>query len=466
MDHFYDGQLKRYIGQFIRMLSNFSYKDGKGNIIRVPVRYGDMNRQVASILNKNSENVMPSAPFIACYVKDLQYDRNRVQDPSFVGKIHIRERAFNEETGEYYINKQGSNYTVERLMPTPYLADFAADIWSTNTDQKFQIWEQIAVLFNPSLELQTTDNYIDWTSLSTVTLKSQIFTSRNIPQGVEQNIDILTMIFETPIWITPPAKVKRLGIITKIIANIFSNVPGTIASDFDLTDAVLSNIGDDQGSVIVTPGNFDLLVINNVASLIYNNASNQSLVELNVPSNRASWYNILDLYPGQFRAGLSTLRLNKDNDTEIVAYISIDPLDDNRMLLNFDPATLPSNTIISGRGTVDAIVNPENYNPKIKVAGTRYLILEDINVNPKYGTLGYIGPQAWKNLDSSDFQAHANDIVEWDGSTWNILFNSLTETAVTYITNSYTGVQYKWIEGSWTKSFEGIYDKQLWRLVL
>lgn len=466
MEHFYDGQLKRYLGQFIRMLSNFSYKDARGVITRVPVRYGDMNRQVASIINKNSENVIASAPFIACYFKDLQYDRARVQDPSFVGKIHIRERAYDEETGQYLINQQGANYTVERLMPTPYLADFNADLWTTNADQKFQLWEQIAVLFNPSLELQTTDNYIDWTSLSTVTLKAQTFSSRNVPQGLEQDIDIMTMTFETPIWITPPAKVKRLGIITKIISNIFTTVPGTISSEFDLTDAILTNIGDSQDSVIVTPGDYDLLVINNTASLIHNNVITQSIVELNVPSDKANWYTILDLYPGRFRAGLSTLRLMKENGDEIVAYISIDPLDDNKMLLNFDSDTLPENTIIDGRGTVDAIINPETYNPKVKVAGTRYLILEDININDKFGTFGYTGPQAWKNADTSDFQAHANDIVEWDGSQWNIVFDSTSSTDVVYITNSYTGVQYKWLDESWAKSFEGVYDKKLWRLVL
>jgi len=121
---------------------------------------------------------------MACYIKDLQFDRMRLQDPTFISKINIRERAVSDD-GSTYLNTQGSNYTVERIMPTPYLADFAVDIWTTNTDQKLQIWEQLVVLFNPSLELQTTDNYIDWTSISVLTLKSQTWSSRTIPQGVE-----------------------------------------------------------------------------------------------------------------------------------------------------------------------------------------------------------------------------------------------------------------------------------------
>ena len=99
-DHFYDGQVKRYLTQFMRIMSNFSYKDAKGQLVRVPVRYGDMNRQVASILNKNSENTIPNAPFISCYIKDLQYDRSRIQDPTFVSKFNVRERAFDNNGNE------------------------------------------------------------------------------------------------------------------------------------------------------------------------------------------------------------------------------------------------------------------------------------------------------------------------------------------------------------------------------
>jgi hypothetical protein len=137
------------------------------------------------------------------------------------------------------------------------------------------------------------------------------------------------------------------------------------------------------------------------------------------------------------------------------------------MQLVIDQDTVPSNTIIAGRGTVDAIINPETFKPPANMAaGMRYLILEDINVNEGYNQLGYDGPDAWKNSDNSDFQAHANDIIEWDGSSWSIVFDSQLTSEVVYITNSYTGTQYKWEQGSWSKTYEGVYDKALWRLVL
>jgi hypothetical protein len=464
MDWFYDGQIKRYLTQYMRVMSNFSYKNSSGKITQIPVVYGDPNRQAASILRKNSENTVPSAPFIACYIKGIEYEQSRLQDPTFVSKVNIRERAIDDTTGEY-LTTQGIGYTVERIMPAPYKLTFAADLWTTNTDQKLQIFEQLSYLFNPSLELQTTDNYLDWTSLTILQMASVNWTSRSIPQGTEQDIDILNLTFTTPIWITPPAKVKRLGIITKIIANAFADPTGTIIKEYDNPEAVYFNLGDPLFKTVVTPGNFDLLVLDNVAGIINNDATAASANDT-ISDNITTWRLILDLYPGQFRAGLSQLRLKKPDGNEIVAYITLDPLDERRMLLNYDTDTIPSNTIINGRGSVDAIINPETFDPKNPVAGTRYLILENINVVPEYGEPGYEGPYAWKNLDNSDFQAYANDIIQWDGANWSVIFNSSATTAITYITNSYTGVQYKWDGSSWSKSFEGLYDRELWRLIL
>ena len=60
--------------------------------------------------------------------------------------------------------------------------------------------EQILVLFNPSLEIQTTDNYIDWTSLSVIDLSTLNFSSRTIPQGNDTEIDICSVEFKMPIY--------------------------------------------------------------------------------------------------------------------------------------------------------------------------------------------------------------------------------------------------------------------------
>jgi len=460
MDYFYDGQVRRYLAQFIQILSNFGYKDAKGNIVQVPVRYGDMTRQVGQILKKNSENTIPSAPFIACYIKELNFDRERLQDPTFISKINIKERAFDANNKEY-LNAQGSNYTIERIMPSPFKLTLSADIWSSNTDQKLQIWEQLIVFFNPSFEIQTTDNYVDWTSLSVVTLDNITWSSRQIPQGVTEDIDIMNLTFHTPIWITPPAKVKKLGVITKIISNIFSETAqGTIAAKYDIPGAanMFANTSPDS-TLVVTPGDFSLLVLNNTARLINTNGLGDN-IDITSPKNTASWLKVLDLYPGKFRAGLSEIRFTQPDNNEVIAYISLDPSDDFGMRLDINRDTIPTNSTIAGRGTVDAVINPDTFNPKGVVAGTRYLILENIHSTTADG------PAAWLQSNGDGFSADANDIIEWDGNVWNVVFSSADHREVVYITNSYTNTQYKWEAGSWSKSYEGLYDPQLWRLIL
>ena len=397
----------------------------------------------------------------------MDYEQERLQDPTFVSKVQIRERAYDEQSQQYR-ETQGLGYTVERIMPAPYKLTFSTDIWTTNTDQKLQIFEQLSYLFNPSLELQTTDNYVDWTSLTVLQLKSTNWTSRQVPQGTNQDIDILNLTFETPIWITPPAKVKRMGIITKIIANAFSNMEGTIIAEYDNPNAIYSSLGDPVIKTAVTPGNFELLVLDNVGCLLKNEIDTAA-DDASIPGNATSWMKLLDLYPGQFRANLSQIRLLKPDNNEIIAYISLDPLDERRMILNFDTDTIPTNTVINGvtsRGTVDAIIDPLTFNPDSPLAGRRYLILENINVLPRGGIEGYVGPEAWKNSDGTDFTANANDIIEWTGTNWTVVFDSQVAAEVTYITNIYTGIQYKWDGTSWSKSFEGIYDKNAWRIVL
>lgn len=453
MEFFYDAQLRRYIAQTMRMLSGFKTRAADGTEKVVPVLYGDMSRQVASLIRDNSENKIPSAPRISMYISDMQLDRTRLADATYVNKLNIRERNIDEDSGEY-TTEQGVNYTIERLMPTPYMLTLKADIWSTNTDQKLQILEQILVLFNPSFEIQTTDNYVDWTSLTTIMLNDIVFSNRSIPVGTESEIDVATLTFETPIWITTPGKLKRLGVIQTVIANIFNE-----SGDVD----PLFISGKPASTQYITLGNYGLLVLNNKIQLVADTGAVTESSPTDIPIKwppSVNWYRILDQY-GEFRAGSSRIHLIRPDGPEIVGTIAIDPADETTMLVNWDPDTYPTNTVIGSRGTIDAIINPLTYNPTGSTAGKRFLILEDIGSDQNAD-----GPDAWKNSNGSDFIANADDIVEWDGNNWNIIFDASATDSITYVTNLRTGVQYKWDGEIWSKSFEGEYPAGSWRLVL
>jgi len=236
---FYDDQIRRFLLQFTRIFSNFQVEYGRNEegtnhaLIRVPVRYGDASRQAQTIIQQNSASAMPSTPMMTFYISSLDYDRPRMQEPYHVSKINVRQRTYDEATDSYETT-QGNAFTIERLMPVPYKLTLKLDIWTSNTNQKMQLLEQILVLFNPSLEIQSTDNFIDWTSLSVVELESVQWSGRAIPQNTENPIDIATLTFTLPIWISSPAKVKKLGVVERIIMSVFD-------SEGYASDAVMDN---------------------------------------------------------------------------------------------------------------------------------------------------------------------------------------------------------------------------------
>jgi len=481
MQHFYDAQIRRYITQIIRLMSGFSYKDGNGRVKTVPVMYGDLTRQAANIIRDNSENKIPSAPRMSVYITGLEMDRTRTADSSYVSKLNIRERAYDAQ-GQEYLDMEGKNYTVERLMPSPYTLKVSVDIWSSNTDQKLQILEQILMLFNPSLEIQTTDNYVDWTSLTVVDLEGITFSSRSIPVGTESEIDVAQLTFSTPIYISPPAKVKRLGIITNIITRVFDERSGDIDlglsgpemlaySDNQLPTEIISDtIVNENGEIdIVTKNRIDAQMVGQSnLSTTYNDyglyvLGNEAQLIKDFKVGEADWNQIISAYPGQYRAGISRIVLKNSSDptTNIIGYITVNSLDSSKVLIDWDEDTLPSDTTIQGpvrnNGSIDYIIDTSRFDPsQDKTAGIRLLLITPINSEA----------DIWRNNDNSVFTADENDIVEWDGAKWNIIFDASESLDVTYVSNLNTGVQYKWTGDMWIQSYEGEYSEGAWMLYL
>ena len=69
------------------------------------------------------------------------------------------------------------------------------------------------------------------------------------------------------------------------------------------------------------------------------------------------------------------------------------------------------------------------------------------------------------NADNTDFVANENDIIEWDGVRWNIIWSAnsnIDPDEYTYITNLKTGIQYFWNGEEWLLSYEGEYAKGDW----
>lgn len=454
---FYDNQIRRFLIQFAKIFSNWQVTRGKdpaGNdiLVRVPIMYGDSSRQAATIIANNSASSLPSAPLITYYITGLEYDQKRTQDPTFLDKVQVRQRAYNPDTQQYE-QVQGQAFTVERLMPVPYTLRISVDFWTTNYNQKLELIEQLGTLFNPALEIQSTDNFIDWTSLSVVFQDGLTFTSRTIPVGNSNPIDVMTWKFYIPIWISTSAKLKKMGVIQKIIASIFK---GHALQDMQDDDLLL---GTRQK---ITPYGYKLLLIGNSLQILpANEAFYPPNVDLELPPNPDTdiyWSSVLNVY-GAIKPGISQIWLqNPFMDTDIVGTIVPDPLDDRLLVYDIDPDTLPQNTL----DPVDSVINPLVTGPgaglPTPVNGTRYLIVDNL------GSEGTDNP-AWGTI-----VANANDIIEFDSGTneWFVSFDCLAATTVEYVTNLNTSIQYRYVntEGTWMKSYEGWYDQGDYSIVI
>jgi len=458
VQYFYDEQIRRFLLQFTRIFSNFQILYGaqgseNESLVRVPVRYGDFSRQAQTVAQQNSSSFMPSTPLITFYVTGLEYQQSRMQEPYFVSKTQVRQRTYDSATDSYEPT-QGNAFSIERLMPVPYRMTLTLDIWTSNTHQKFQIFEQIATLFNPALEIQSTDNYIDWTSLTVVELENVNFTSRTVPVGTDTPIDIMSMRFGIPIYISAPAKVRKLGVVEKIIVSVFD-------AQGDANEAITNNdllLGTRQK---FTPFNFQTLLIGNKVQVLRYNQTvpvpNASVAPPESPPSNEFWQAVVGQY-GTLRPGISQLRFDdqQGDDTEIIGTVSFDPTDDRFLLIDLDEDTLPQNTL----DAIDAIIDPFISGPgaglPAATAGTRYLILEDI------GSADNTVPAAsWGVL-----VARANDIVQYTGTQWQVVFEAQAATVVQFVTNVTTSIQYRWTGTAWVKSYEGLYPGGEWSLVL
>jgi hypothetical protein len=258
------------------------------------------------------------------------------------------------------------------------------------------------------------------------------------------------MVFNIPVFLNPPVKVKKLGVIQTIIANMYDE-------SGQLSDDIIH--GEFMSRQYITPTNFDLLLLDGVATLMAPSDSISTGNDtLDVPAKIGpdlSWDRLLELY-GEMKDGISQLRLTQENGNDIVGTIARDTNDVNKLLFTVDPDTIPTNSLAA----IQAIINPLTKGPghglPAASLGQRYLLVDDI------GNTGNVSPaSAWGNL-----VAYANDIIEYNGTNWIVSFNSQTQSNEQYVTNGFTNIQYKWTGTQWVKSYEGQWAAGTWTVVL
>ena len=183
----------------------------------------------------------------------------------------------------------------------------------------------------------------------------------------------------------------------------------------------------------------------------------------NGSTRKYSWFNLLEAYPERYTPNVSRIYLSRlDIDIMVTGTFRVKPTDTSILEVDWDADTFPSNTVLDGRTTIDYIIEPSRFNPiYVKQPGTRFLLLNDVgDIN------NTDGPRAWRQANGSDFTASKDDIVEWDGSNWILIFDASETQDVVFTTNLNTKTQYMWNGTEWIESINGDYPAGSWRVKL
>lgn len=443
--YFYDQQIRRWLLQFMRLFGGFSVqmgKDSTGNDYyhQVPVRYGDTTRMSQHILRKNSENTILSVPAISCYIAELLPNAERRISPAFQDSVQVYEKSYDAEAGTYK-DRVGETYSLDRHSPIPYDLTINVDIWTSNTEQKLQLLEQILLLFNPSVNLQSSQNPYDWTSLAVVELINITWTARSIPQGTDDIIDVASLIFTLPIFLTPPAKVKRQVLIHSILNNV--------GADFGFIDDIIINNGF-QDRRWITFEDRHIKVTEDYIQLL--TSINQATDPQSSAGENLSWKDHFSKFGG-INNGITEIRLKLGSslDTnEIILKVSSVENNQNILSYSLDASTLPNDTITMINGIIDPTKShPGNGNIPVAAFGQRYLLTNSPIQNGFWGTV----------------VADENDVIEYNGSDWIVSFDASAVNTSAYTTNANTMKKLYFTGSEWVLAVEGTFDQGWWRIV-
>jgi hypothetical protein len=274
--------------------------------------------------------------------------------------------------------------------------------------------------------------------------------------GTDNPIDIATLTFALPIWISAPAKVKKLGVVERIVASVFD-------ANGDASSAILDNdllLGTRQ---IFTPYAYQVLLINNKLQALRPpqviDQSNASLTPADSPPSNLLWGAVLGQY-GAIRPGISYIKLEQEDGTDVIGTVAFDPTDDRFLLFDIDNRTIPTNTLSPVNAVIDPLASGPAAGLTPAAAGQRYLLTDSTGSEDGYA-------DAWAGVNDQPLIAQANDIVEYDGQRWIVSFDSENSPVnVQYVTNINTEIQYRWTGEAWIKSYQGLYPGGRWSLVL
>jgi hypothetical protein len=203
--YWYDQQFVKTLIEFMAIFEGMQVKIGKNNLgskndlIYVPIRRGNADRVVNNILAKGTPNSMLRPPLFAAEIVQIEKAPNRQK-----GREHINRETYLPVGGEF----PDDITNVYKKTPTPYIVHFDLSLLTSNDDQKFQIMEQILTVFDPDIQIQTSDNVFEWNKITSLIL-DEILMDQEYPLNNAQKIVSTTFQFSTVVYLQVPVAYKH-----------------------------------------------------------------------------------------------------------------------------------------------------------------------------------------------------------------------------------------------------------------
>lgn len=214
-DYYFQAQIEKYLVQFMAIFSGIQVSAGKNedeisdNLMRVPVVHGSKDRVVAHILADNNPNTPVQLPSIAAHITAIEMATDRMKGQ---GTTHTHVTF---PRGEVFPD---GLKTVTKLMPIPYRFGVEVNILASSIHQKYELLEQIFLLFRPEIQFNTSDDPDDWTALNYVRL-NDIGLEENYPSGSDPRIISTSLSFQFLAWMSSPVLIRD-NIVQKIKARV------------------------------------------------------------------------------------------------------------------------------------------------------------------------------------------------------------------------------------------------------
>lgn len=405
-NYWYYGQLRTIILHTLRIFQNFCVSEGfdeEGNNIlrRVPCVYMSTDKSVVYMLNNATDTVLETCPKMVLAISDVKLNSElQCGSPYYSYETSITEKRFNPDIGNYEY-KEGNSYNITRLNPLPLGIEFKLYILTSMQDQKFQLFEQIRSIFSPTLELQTSENPLDWSRITAITLTGLNWSSKGTTNLDSTTLDAMDMTFEVNTNLDMPSLVQKERMIEQINHSI---------GEGNSLEDIMSWSLEDVKRTFYSP-------TNNAVTVFVDEKGHQK-IKLEPNEKCKNWYELLNKYQIKYNSITHNVNINcltnsnVDIRNDIIGCLHLNPNDPMVAEWRIDKDSLPSTNVKA----VDNIIDPHNFKPT-NIEGTRYLLCDSISNCVEWGHFFYEENGEF-NLLPNNGLVNENSIIEYKKGHW------------------------------------------------